>query len=162
HVLEGVFQIDLFGHRHAIMRDGRGTELLVKGDVAPLGAQSGFHRQRQHVDALLERAARLLVELNLLRHGLLGILLPNWLLCPSLEGRLLSASSRLVWSLAWLPSSMSTARRSASRNTSRPPPSILNSVPPYLAKSTLSPSCTSSGTRSPFSFSLPLPTAMMV
>src|SRR5262249_37875264 len=52
------------------------------------------------------------------------------------------------------------ARMSDSRNTSRSSPSSLNSVPPYLAKRTRSPTLTSIGARSPLSSTLPAPTAI--
>jgi hypothetical protein len=47
--------------------DGRGAELLVEGDVAALRAEGGLDGVGQRVDADLERATRLLVELDNLR-----------------------------------------------------------------------------------------------
>src|SRR5437762_12217265 len=50
------------------MGDGRRAELLVERDVAALWAEGGLDGARKGIDALLERAARLLVEYKLLRH----------------------------------------------------------------------------------------------
>ncbi len=62
HILEGIFEGDLFGDGDAVMGDGRRAEFLVERDVAALGAEGGLDGAGQHVDALLERAACLLVE----------------------------------------------------------------------------------------------------
>src|SRR5262249_12524948 len=145
----------------AVVGDGRRAEFLVERDVAALGTEGGLHCARQGVNALLQGAARLLIEDKLLSH-------------VSLYSSLVRVGKRIGTSVptsrapadrsgeleTYLPSR--TARMSDSRRTSRSSPSILNSVPPYLAKSTRSPSFTSSGWRSPFSVSLPLPTATMV
>ena len=51
HVLERVVELDVAGHGHAVMGDGRRAELLVQGDVAALGAEGRAHGIRQGVDA---------------------------------------------------------------------------------------------------------------
>ena len=51
HVLELVFQFDLFGHGDAVLGDGRGAEGLVQDDVAALGAQGDLDRVGQGIDA---------------------------------------------------------------------------------------------------------------
>jgi chaperonin GroEL len=50
----------------AVVRDRGRAELLVEDDVAPLRAQRHLHRVGEGVDAALERATGLLVELELL------------------------------------------------------------------------------------------------
>ena len=65
-VLEGVLDLDLACDRDAVVGDGRGAELLVQHDVAPLRAKGDLDRVGEDVDAPLERAARILVELQLL------------------------------------------------------------------------------------------------
>ena len=60
----GSVELDLLGDGHAVVGDGRGAELLVEGDVAALRAERGLDRVGEGVDALLQRRARCLVELN--------------------------------------------------------------------------------------------------
>jgi hypothetical protein len=52
HVLEGVLQLDLLGHGHAVVGDGGRAPLLVQRDVAALGAQRGLHGVGQGVASL--------------------------------------------------------------------------------------------------------------
>ena len=68
HVLERVLEVDFLGHRHAVLGDGGGAELLVEDDVAALGAEGDLHRVRQLVHAAKDRLARLLAVNNLLSH----------------------------------------------------------------------------------------------
>ena len=65
-VLERVLDLDLTGDRDAVVRDRRRTELLVENDIAALRAKRHLDRVGEGVDAPLERAARVLVELQLL------------------------------------------------------------------------------------------------
>ena len=65
-VLERVLDLDLAGDRDAVVRDRRRAELLVEHDVAALRAERHLDRVGEDVDAPLERAARILVELELL------------------------------------------------------------------------------------------------
>ncbi len=65
-ILERVLDLDLTGDGDTIVRDRRRAELLVEDDVAALGAERHLHRVGEDVDAPLQRAASLLVELELL------------------------------------------------------------------------------------------------
>ena len=65
-VLERVLDLDLAGDGDAVVRDRRRPELLVEDDVAALRAERHLDRVGEGVDAPLERAARVLVELQLL------------------------------------------------------------------------------------------------
>jgi len=62
HVLERVFEFDLLGDRHTIVRDRGRTPLLVEYDVAPLGTQRYLDGICELVDARLEAPSGLLVE----------------------------------------------------------------------------------------------------
>ena len=65
-VLEDVLDLDLAGDRDTVVRDGGRAELLVEHDVAPLRAKGDLDRVGEDVHAALERAPRVLVELQLL------------------------------------------------------------------------------------------------
>ena len=65
-VLEHVLDLDLACDRDAVVRDRRCAELLVQHDVPPLRAERHLDRIGEDVDAALERAPRILVELELL------------------------------------------------------------------------------------------------
>ena len=65
-VLERVLDVDLTGDRDTVVRDRRRAELLVQHDVATLGAERHLDRVGKDVDTALERAAGVLVELELL------------------------------------------------------------------------------------------------
>src|ERR671919_223824 len=65
-VLEDVLDLDLAGDCDAVVRDRRGAELLVQDDIASLRAERHLDRVGQDVHAALERAAGILVELELL------------------------------------------------------------------------------------------------
>jgi hypothetical protein len=58
HVLEFVIELDLLGHRHAILGDARRPEALVEDDVAALGAERHPHRIGQDIDAAQHPVAR--------------------------------------------------------------------------------------------------------
>src|ERR1041384_1681187 len=65
-VLEDVLDLDLTRDRDAVVRDRRSTELLVEHHVAPLRAKGDLDRVGEDIHAPLERAAGILVELQLL------------------------------------------------------------------------------------------------
>ncbi len=62
HVLDRVGELDLLGHRDAVLGHGRGAELLVDHDVAPLGAEGHLDRLGESVNALLQLRASVHVE----------------------------------------------------------------------------------------------------
>ncbi len=66
HVLELVFQFDLFRHRHAVLGDARGAERLVDDDVAALGTERHLYRVGENVDAAQHALARVGMELHFL------------------------------------------------------------------------------------------------
>src|SRR5215218_2777603 len=68
HVLERIGQLDLLGHRHAVLGDGRRAELLLDNDVASLGAEGHLDRVSQLVDTPKDRGARVPGVDNLLSH----------------------------------------------------------------------------------------------
>ena len=68
HVLERVVELDLTGDGHAVVGDGGGAELLLEHDVAALRAEGDLDGVGQLVDAGLEAAAGLVVELQDLGH----------------------------------------------------------------------------------------------
>ena len=61
HVLVGVFQLDLFGHRDAVLCDGGRTPFLLKHDIAAPWAQRHPDGAGDLLHATLERAAGFLV-----------------------------------------------------------------------------------------------------
>ena len=70
-VLEDVLDLDLTCDRDAVIRDGRSAELLVQHDVPALRSKRDLDRVGDDVHATLERAPRILVELQLrVSHGL--------------------------------------------------------------------------------------------
>src|SRR3954453_815090 len=64
-VLEDVLDLDLAGDGDAVIRDGGSAELLVEHDIAPLRAKGDLDRVGEDVDAALESAPCILVELQL-------------------------------------------------------------------------------------------------
>src|SRR4029079_6263080 len=64
-VLEDVLDLDLASNRDAVVRDRGRAELLVEHDVAPLRAKGDLARVGEDVDAALQCATRVLVELQL-------------------------------------------------------------------------------------------------
>src|SRR5262249_42365924 len=65
-VLEDVLDLDLPSDRDAVVGDRRRAELLVEHNVPTLRAKGDLDRVGEDVHATLERAARILVELQLL------------------------------------------------------------------------------------------------
>src|SRR6185295_244742 len=67
-VLHGVREVDLLGHRHAVLRDQGRAELLLQDDVAPPGPEGHLDRVRQRVDAAQDRASSVLLVDDVLCH----------------------------------------------------------------------------------------------
>ena len=65
-VLERILDLDLAGDGDTVVGDRRRAELLVQHDVAALRAERHLDRVGEGVDAALERATCVLVELELL------------------------------------------------------------------------------------------------
>src|SRR5205085_4480287 len=63
-VLEDVLDLDLAGDRDAVIRDGRRAALLVEHDVPALRAEGHLDRIGEGVDAALQSAPCVLVELQ--------------------------------------------------------------------------------------------------
>src|SRR5688500_4437706 len=133
HVLEWILQVDLLGHRHAVLGDGGGAELAVEHDVAALRTEGDLHRVGELVEAAQDR--------------LTGLLAVNNLFCHCFPTPCYFFDSRI-------------ARTSSSRMMRYSSPSILISCPEYLPNRMVSPSLTSSGCRAPSSLNLPWPVAM--
>src|SRR5215470_13754529 len=55
HVLQRLFQLDLFGHRHTVLGDRRRTEFLVDDHIAPFGAERDRDRVGELIDATQNR-----------------------------------------------------------------------------------------------------------
>ena len=69
HVREVILELDLFGHGHAIMRDGRCAPFLIDGHVAAARAHGHLDRVGQSVDTGLELSTRVgVVDELLCRH----------------------------------------------------------------------------------------------
>ena len=64
HVLQGVFQFDLFRDCHAVLGDGRRAEFLVDDHIAPLRAQCHLHCISQLVHAPFQSGSGFHVVLN--------------------------------------------------------------------------------------------------
>src|SRR6266511_2387021 len=142
-VLEDVLDLDLTRDRDAVVRNRGRAELLVEHDVAPLRAKGDLDRVGEDVHAPLERAARILVELQLLVSHVVS-------LPPFVAYAFAPASSRSPTTLA----STSASRRIKTSSV----PSLI-SVPPYLLKMISSPSSRSILMYSPSSSRAPGPTA---
>ena len=69
HVLVGIRELDLLGHGHAVLRDGRAAELLGEHDVAAFRAERHLDGVGDDVDAAQERRAAFFIEQELLCHG---------------------------------------------------------------------------------------------
>ena len=53
HIFKGVFQLDFFGHGHAIMGDGGGAEFAIERHIPPLGAEGGRHSGGNNINSVL-------------------------------------------------------------------------------------------------------------
>src|SRR5579872_1080211 len=152
-VLVRVLQLHLLGDGHAVVGDGGGAPFFIDDDVAAARAERHLDGVGELVDAALEGAPGVLVELQDLGHrnpqptvgsssgasGGAG----SWPAPPDRE---------LYFSMT-----ASTSRAESTRYSS---PWYLTSVPPYLLYSTTSPTLTSIGTRlAPASSKRPGPTA---
>jgi len=70
HVLELVLELDLLGHRDAVLGDGRGAPGLLDDDVAAFRAQRHLHGIGQLVDAAHHAGAGVFTEMNVFcSHG---------------------------------------------------------------------------------------------
>src|SRR6185312_2331193 len=101
-VLEDVLDLDLTRDRDAVVGDGGRAELLVEHDVAPLRAERHLDGIGQDVNAALERAASILVELQ-------------FLVCHS-------SPTPLPWSWPWWWRPLPGCRTRAGSGTPRRPP----------------------------------------
>ena len=72
HVLELIFELDLLGDRHAVLRDARRAERLLDDDVAALGAERHLHRVGENIDAAQHPIARVLAKLDVFRAAILS------------------------------------------------------------------------------------------
>ena len=59
HVLDAALQLDFLGHGHAVLGDGRRTEVLLRITLRPFGSEGHLHDVRQEVDAAEDRLPRL-------------------------------------------------------------------------------------------------------
>ena len=66
HVLELILELDLLGHRHAVLGHARCAERLLQHDVAPLGAEGHLDGVGQNIDAAQHLLARVLAEFDFL------------------------------------------------------------------------------------------------
>ena len=137
-VLVRVVEVDLAGDRHAVVGDRRGAELLVDDDVAAARAEGHLDRVGQLVDAALEGAPGVLVELDDLGHA--GPLDQREVRGrganrrpprdPRESGRPGRSESAVV--LAGRGHFSTTASRSRAERTRYSSPPYLTSVPPYF------------------------------
>ena len=67
-ILHRILQLNLFGHRHAILGDGGRTELLLNDNVSALGSECRLDGVRQCVHAAQDRLTGILTVQNLLCH----------------------------------------------------------------------------------------------
>src|SRR5262249_16020214 len=155
HVLEGVFELDLLGNRHAVIGNRGRAEFLVEDYVTAARAERNLYGIGKRVHPLLQGAARFLaVDQLLCRHGFSSdLLLGTWALRdggPRRRARGRSLPSRGAGGTGpercYLLFSR-TARMSFSLRISSSSSSSLNSVPAYFAYSTRSPTLTSIGWR---------------
>ena len=145
-VLVRVVELDLAGDRHAVVGDRGGAELLVDDDVAALRAERHLHRVGERVDAALEAAAGVLVELQGLGHEV-GWSSPSrtapatrgsrWRATPPAArrwGTAAGAARALPSGSRFEPEAQppTTASRSRAERMRYSSPSYLTSVPPYL------------------------------
>src|SRR5690606_17782313 len=133
-VFVGVFQLHLTSDGHAVVRDGGRAVLLVEDDIAAARAERHLDRVRESVDAGLELAAGILVELEDLRHG--SAIPSEWRRRP---GRIRSSVRATVARGAFTHMARYSARHFwTTASTSRPErmssssPPYFTSVPPYF------------------------------
>jgi hypothetical protein len=55
HVLRRIFQLDLFGDRHAILGDGRSTVFLLKDNISPFRPEGDLDSIGELIDAAQDR-----------------------------------------------------------------------------------------------------------
>ena len=126
-VREGVVELDLLGDGDTVVGDRRRAALLVEDDVAALGAERHLDRVGEGVDAALQGASGVLVELQDLGHsdapsdergspGRHGLRVCEHA-SPMTSGRRVQET---------------TARMSRAERMRNSSPAYLTSVPPYL------------------------------
>ena len=136
-VLVRVVELDLTGDGDAVVGDGGGAELLVDDDVAALRAEGHLDGVGERVDAALEGAAGVLVEVQDLRHGSCSVLSDNCCgsdgLRPGARPRSRVARGAVTADVRpeWIYFSM-TASTSRAESTRYSSPLYFTSVPPYL------------------------------
>ncbi len=81
HVFVGVLQFDFLGHRHAVLGDGRGAELLVENRIPALRAEGRLHGVCELVHPFQDGGARCIAVQKLLCHYLSSVLIKS---CESL------------------------------------------------------------------------------
>src|SRR4029077_20161340 len=150
HILELVFELDLFRDRHTVLGDARGAERFIEHDIAALGAKRHPHRIGEDIDAA--------------QHAIAGIdgkfdVLSSHCLCSS-DLEFLDRQPQAAFFLAAAPPSM-TPMTSDSFMIRRSWPSIFTSVPDHLPNNTVSPTFRSIGISLPLSSRPPGPTAMI-
>src|SRR5207244_9163416 len=105
HVLDLVLELDLLGHRDAVLGYRGVTELLVDDDVPALGAERDLHRLGQLIHAALQAGASLNVELQLLRSHVFPPKKPQPSLAMTSASlmRMISSPSSSTWVPLYLP-----------------------------------------------------------
>src|SRR5690606_25855347 len=115
-VLVRVVELDLLGHGHAIVGDGRRAELLVQHHVSPARPEGYPERAGQRIDAVLEVAPGLVGEAQDLRHcDVSSTQLPPW-----------TPRSRAVATVSSNEHRAARVRRRTPRHRWRPPWSLLD------------------------------------
>ena len=64
--MEAVFELDVFGYRHSVLRDLRHAKRLVKDYIAATGSKSHLHCIGKHVATFEHEGACLRAEFDLL------------------------------------------------------------------------------------------------
>ena len=137
-VLVRVVEVDLPGDGHAVVGDRRGAELLVDDDVAAARAEGHLDRVGELVDAALEGAPGVLVELDDLGHaGPLVVMRGvrwRWHRRPPRDPRIGSPGAVGECGVTCGKGGhfSTTASRSRAESTRYSWPPYLTSVPPYL------------------------------
>src|SRR5882724_694469 len=170
-VLQPIFQFDFFCHGHAVLSNGRRSEFLLNHNIAAFGAESHLHGVGQNINPAENRLPRFFSVYDLFCHnqnllirsyesscrprlrnvlGCLGSVTSYWRPTPD--------DYRRAPTVSLLATPDSTPRTSSSFIIRKSSPSILISVPAYLANRMWFPSFTARGNTLPSSLLLPLPT----
>src|SRR5882724_7845611 len=172
-VLQPIFQFDFFCHGHAVLGNGRRSVFLLNHYIAAFGAESHLHGVGQNINAAENRLPRFLSVYDLFCHNqhLLSEVTDfiagpacgmSWVAWGSVTSywRPTPDDYRRAPTVSFLATPDSTPRTSSSFIIRKSSPSILISVPAYLANRMWSPSFTARGNTLPSSLLLPLPTEM--